>query len=228
MIAEIARYLNLRPLAVEEILEKTKEGISDILEAVNEFNELLYDAVIPKIFDALYDLKEFKSEDEHEIELVKQPPFGKDFYSIRAAQDKIIRNVDPKVGIFAPKSFHLDAYCFDSNPENTLFFDLLMDEKVKKVYFTGMLTHGQTDFFIQYIDPESHTVKRYYPDFLVQMEDDSWLIVEVKGDNQIEASVVQAKAQYARQLASASNMTYKIIKGTDAESGNYSQLFQSN
>ena len=228
LIAEIARYLNLRPLAVEEILEKTKEGISDILEAVNEFNELLYDAVIPKIFDALYDLKEFKSEDEHEIELVKQPPFGKDFYSIRAAQDKIIRNVDPKVGIFAPKSFHLDAYCFDSNPENTLFFDLLMDEKVKKVYFTGMLTHGQTDFFIQYIDPESHTVKRYYPDFLVQMEDDSWLIVEVKGDNQIEASVVQAKAQYARQLASASNMTYKIIKGTDAESGNYSQLFQSN
>ncbi len=91
-----------------------------------------------------------------------------------------------------------------------------------------MPTHGQTDFFIQYIDPESHMVKRYYPDFLVQMQDDSWLIVEVKGDNLIEAFVAQAKAQYARQLASASNMTYKIIKGTDAESGNYSQLFQSN
>jgi len=39
---------------------------------------------------------------------------------------------------------------------------------------------------------------------------------------------VQAKAQYARQLASASNMTYKIIKGTDAESGNYKQLFGFN
>lgn len=209
-------------------MEKTKEGIEGILERVNEFNELLYDAVIPKIFDALYDLREFKSEDEHEIELVKQPPFGKDFYSIRAEQDKIVRNFDRAVGVFAPKSFHLDAYCFDSNPENALFLDLLADEKVKKVYFTGMLTHGQTDFFIQYIDPESHTVKRYYPDFLVQLEDDSWLIVEVKGDNLIEASVVQAKAQYARQLASASNMTYKIIKGTDAEAGNYSQLFQSN
>ncbi|MBA3631850.1 MAG: DEAD/DEAH box helicase family protein [Acidobacteria bacterium] len=225
LVAEIARYLNLRPLEVEEILAKTKEGIEGILEHINEFNEVLYDAVIPKIFDALYDLREFKSEDEHEIELVKQPPFGKDFYSIRAAQDKIIRNIDQKVGVLAPKSFHLDAYCFDSNPENALFLDLLSDEKVKKVYFTGMLTHGQTDFFIQYIDPESHTVKRYYPDFLVQLEDDSWLIVEVKGDNLIEASVVQAKAQYARQLASASNMTYKIIKGTDAESGNYNQLF---
>ncbi|HRH43433.1 MAG TPA: DEAD/DEAH box helicase family protein, partial [Pyrinomonadaceae bacterium] len=228
LVAEIARYLNLRPLAVEEILEKTKEGIDGILEHINEFNELLYDAVIPKIFDSLYDLKEFKSEDEHEIELVKQPPFGKDFYSIRAESNKIVRNIDQKVGEFAPKSFHLDAYCFDSNPENALFLDLLADEKVKKIYFTGMLTHGQTDFFIQYIDPESHTVKRYYPDFLALLEDDSWLIIEVKGDNLIEASVVQAKAEYARQLASASNMTYKIIKGTDAESGNYSQLFQSN
>lgn len=228
LVAEIARYLNLRPLAVEEILEKTKEKTAGILERVNEFNELLYDAVIPKIFDALYDLREFKSEDEHEIELVKQPPVDRNFYSIRAESDKIVRNIDQKIAPFAPKSFHLDAYCFDSNPENALFLDLLDDQKVKKVYFTGMLTHGQTDFFIQYIDPESHTVKRYYPDFLVQLEDDSWLIVEVKGDNLIEASVVQAKAQYARQLASASNMTYKIIKGTDAEAGNYSELFQSN
>ena len=84
----------MRQLAVEEILEKTKEGIKGILERVNEFNELLYDAVISKIFDALYDLREFKSEDEHEIELVKQSPFGKDFYSIRVEQDKIIRNID--------------------------------------------------------------------------------------------------------------------------------------
>lgn len=227
LVAEIARYLNLRPLAVEETLQKTREGINGILERVNEFNELLYDAVIPRVFNALYDLREFKAEDEHEIELVKQPPAGKDFYSIRAESDKVVRNIDQKIAPFAPKSFHLDAYCFDSKPENALFLDLLGEEKVKKVYFTGMLTHGQTDFFIQYIDPESHTVKRYYPDFLVQLEDESWLIVEVKGDNLIEASVVQAKAQYARQLASASNMTYRIIKGTDAEKGDFQQIFHS-
>lgn len=225
LVAEIARYLNLRPLAVEEILAQTKEGIDGILEHVNEFNELLYGVVIPKIFDSLYELREFKSEDEHEIELVKPPPAGKDFYSIRAESDKIVRNIDSKVAELVEKSFHLDAYCFDSNPENTLFLDLLGDERVKKVYFTGMLTHGQTDFYIQYIDPESHTVKRYYPDFLLQLEDDSWLIVEVKGDNMIEASVVQAKAKYARQLAAASKMTYTIIKGTDAEARKYDSLF---
>ena len=225
LVAEIARYLNLRPLAVEGILGQTEESVNGILEHVNEYNELLYDAVIPNVFEALYELREFKSEDEHEIELVKPPPAGKDFYSVRAESDKIIRNIDPKIAEFVAKSFHLDAYCFDSNPENALFRDLLADKRVKKVYFTGMLTHGQTDFFIQYIDPESHTVKRYYPDFLLQLEDDSWLIVEVKADNMIEASVVQAKAQYARQLAAASNMSYSIIKGTDAEMGNYKQLF---
>jgi type III restriction enzyme len=228
LVAEIARYLNLGPLTVEGILKQTEEGIAGILKNVNEFNELLYDAVIPKIFDALYELREFKSDDEHEIELVKPPPAGKDFYSVRAESDKLVRNIDQRVQAHASKSFHLDAYCFDSHPENTLFLDLLADERVKKVYFTGMLTHGQTDFFIQYIDPDSHTVKRYYPDFLLQLEDDSWLIVEVKGDNLIEASVVQAKAEYARQLAAASNMTYTIIKGTDAEAGRYSQLLGEN
>ncbi|MGE3467031.1 MAG: TnsA endonuclease N-terminal domain-containing protein [Pyrinomonadaceae bacterium] len=226
LVAEIARYLNLSPLAVEEILSQTEEGVAGIQESVNEFNELLYDAVIPKIFESLYELREFKSEDEHEIELVKPPPAGKDFYSVRAEPDKIVRNIDPQVAEFVSKSFHLDAYCFDSNPENALFRDLLADERVKKIYFTGMLTHGQTDFYIQYIDPDSHTVKRYYPDFLVQLEDDSWLIVEVKGDNLIEASMVQAKAAYARQLAAASKMKYTIIKGTDAQRGNYdSPLF---
>lgn len=226
LVAEIARYLNLRPLQVEKILAQTEEGIDGILESVNEFNELLYDAVIPKIFDSLYELREFKSEDEHEIELVKPPPAGKDFYSVRAEPDKIVRNIDSKIVEFVSKSFHLDAYCFDSNPENVLFRDLLADERVKKIYFTGMLTHGQTDFYIQYIDPDSHTVKRYYPDFLVQLEDDSWLIVEVKGDNLIEASVVQAKAQYARQLAAASKMNYTIIKGSDAGARNYDSLLK--
>jgi len=228
LVAEIARYLNLGPLTVEGILKQTEEGTAGILENVNEFNELLYDAVIPKIFDALYELREFKTDDEHEIELVKPPPAGKDFYSVRAESDKLVRNIDPRVHPHASKSFHLDAYCFDSHPENTLFLDLLADERVKKVYFTGMLTHGQTDFFIQYIDPDSHTVKRYYPDFLLQLEDDSWLIVEVKGDNLIEASVVQAKAQYARQLAAASKMTYTIIRGTDAQAGRYSHLLGEN
>lgn len=56
-----------------------------------------------------------------------------------------------------------------------------------------MLTHGQSDFFVQYIDPESHTIRSYYPDFLVQKEDGTYAIIEVKGDNKIDDPIVLAK-----------------------------------
>ena len=82
-----------------------------------------------------------------------------------------------------------------------------------------MLTHGQSDFVINYIDPISHTVRSYYPDFLVLLNDGSYQIIEVKGDNMIDDDIVKAKADYATQLASASNMTYKMIKGSEAMEG---------
>jgi type III restriction enzyme len=82
-----------------------------------------------------------------------------------------------------------------------------------------MLTHGQSDFVINYIDPVSHTVRNYYPDFLVKLNDGTYTIIEVKGDNMVDDEVVKAKADYASQLAVASNMTYKMIKGSDANNG---------
>jgi len=47
LVAEISRYLNKSPLIIEDILENTQEGIEAIVSAVNEFNEVLYDWVIP-------------------------------------------------------------------------------------------------------------------------------------------------------------------------------------
>ncbi len=44
--------------------------------------------------------------------------------------------------------------------------------------------------FGSFIDPESNTVRSYYTDFLVQKEDGTYVIVEVKGDNKIEDPVV--------------------------------------
>ncbi len=79
-----------------------------------------------------------------------------------------------------------------------------------------MLTYGQSDFYIQYIDPESHAIRRYYPDFLMQKDDDSWVIVEVKGNNKIEDQIVQAKAEATQQRANASRMSYKIIPSSEA------------
>lgn len=191
------------------------------MAAINQFNELLYDVVIPRLFSELYELDPKEETEEHEVELIKLPPNG--YYEMTAAKDKILRLGDVKDSERA-KSFHLDTYCFDSGSEQKLFWDLLREEKVKRLYFTGMLTHGQPDFFIQYIDPDSHTVRTYYPDFLFERDDGSYVIVEVKAENQIEDAVVQAKKDFAQQIAVASGMEYRLIKSTDADHGYYRML----
>ena len=181
-------------------------------------NEVLYDEIIPRLFRHLYDLDESQTTEEHEVDLIKVPASG--YYEVTAAKDKIVTRSEVDSSE-AEKSFHLDTYCFDSNSERTLFWDLLREQKVKKIYFTGMLTHGQSDFFIQYIDPDSRTVRSYYPDFVFLREEadgsEKFVIVEVKGDHQIDDSVVQAKKDFAQQIAVASGMEYRIIKSTDAD-----------
>jgi hypothetical protein len=224
LVAEVARYLNRSPLEVEDLLDSTQEGTDELVAITNEFNELLYDEIIPRLFNLLYDLDETKQTEEHEIELIKLPPRG--YYEVNAAKDKIVRLTDSSItDDLKAKSFHLDAYCFDSGSERKLFWDLLKHNKVKKVYFTGMLTHGQSDFFIQYIDPESHTVRSYYPDFLFErVEEDGttkYVIVEVKNDSQIDDAVVRAKKDFASQTAVASGMEYMLMKSSDADSSNY-------
>lgn len=217
LVAEIARYLNRSPLELEDLLAHTEEGLVGLLALVNEFNELLYEQVIPKLFNELYDLEAREETEAHDVELIKLPPNPPGYYGITAKPKMTVQPTSPGYQPFAAKSFHLDTYCFDSKPESTLFWDLLRDGRVQQIFFTGMLTHGQSEFFIQYIDPDSHTVRSYYPDFLVQKDDGSYLIVEVKGDNMIDDAVVQAKASYAQQIAGASGMDYRMIKGTDAE-----------
>ena len=36
-----------------------------------------------------------------------------------------------------------------------------------------MFTSNQSDFYIQYIDPDTNRLRRYYPDFIAKMEDGS-------------------------------------------------------
>ncbi len=74
LVAEVSRYLNLSPLSVDEMLDSTKEGIDEIVAMTNEFNELLYDEIIPRLFRQLYDLDESQQTDEYEVELIKLPP----------------------------------------------------------------------------------------------------------------------------------------------------------
>jgi len=225
LVAEISRYLNKPCLFIQDILEGSAEGMDEILEVVNEFNELLYDWIIPKLFRELYEITPEEKHEEYEVELIKVPAQG--YYEMSAKKDMIVRKTDDVAQDYPDdRSFHVDTYCFDSNPEKELFWKLLQDNRIKEVYFTGMLTHGQSDFYIQYIDPESHTVRSYYPDFLLKKEDDSYLIVEVKGENKLDDPVVLAKQEYAEQIAVASGMSYQMMAGKAVSGPAYDALFQ--
>ena len=74
----------------------------------------------------------------------------------------------------------------------------------------------KTDFAIGYIDPFSNHYRNYYPDFLVEMNDGSYQIIEIKGDNKLDDKTVQAKKEAAKSLATGSNMIYKMIAGSES------------
>lgn len=220
LVAEIARYLNFSPLHIKKILENSQDGLELIVSKINEANEILYSHIIPKLFEELFEIEESEEPEEMTIELVKNPSLlGKDHYTISFKEGLLSSRDDEEFADYLEKTFHLDHYCFDSKPEYELFWALLRDKKLKKVWFTGMLTHGQTDFYINYIDPESGGVRSYYPDFLTLDEDGNYTIIEVKGDHMIDDPVVRAKAAYAQQLANASKMKYVVIAGTKASEG---------
>lgn len=227
IVAEISRYLNESCILIERILETSHEGIDEVLNVVNKYNDVLYDVIIPKIFNEITEIKVSNTETEREIELVKVDE--NKIFNIKSDKELAVSMYQSEYSEYKDKSFHLDRYCFDSKPEKKFFIDMLMSGQIKEIYFTGMLTHGQSDFFIQYIDPETHTVRSYYPDFLMKTSDDVWEIIEVKGDNKIDDEVVQAKKLYATEMAIASNMKYEMIKSSDINSGKYKseyRLFQ--
>ena len=214
LVAETARYLNMGPLEVKDLLDKTTEGPERLLELVNRANDVLYDWIIPRLFHSLYDLEEFENTEKIEVQLVKEPPDG--YYTVHVLPELLAERKAAAYSANADKSFHLDKYCFDSHPEMQFFQENLPNPGVSKIWFTGMLTHGQTDFVVSYIDPDSHALRTYYPDFLLQLKDGSYVIVEIKGDNKIDDPVVHAKSDYASKMAAASGIRYLIVKGSEA------------
>lgn len=217
LVGEIARYLNMDPLELKAIMLTLTETLESICQRVNEFNELLYDEVIPRLFREIYEVKEYTNEEKVTLELVKDPKIkGEECYRVKYKDGLLASYDDVKYEKYRNRTFNVDNYCFDSIPESEMFWNLINDNRFSKVWFTGMLTAGQTEFVINYIDPESNTVRSYYPDFLVQKQDGSYIIIEVKGENMIDNAVVQAKKEYAQQIASASKMEYIIVPGMQA------------
>lgn len=219
LAAEVSRYLNISPILASKILSESVDGAQAVVDLINKYNGILFDVVIPTIFDALFEVKcEIVTEDK-KLTLLKEP-VDAGYYEFKGLPELVVTNRDVNVQQFVHKSFHADTYCFDSKPEKECFWQYLTSKKVKEVYFTGMFTSNQGDLSIQYYDPESRRIRHYYPDFLAIMEDGSYQLIEVKGDNMIDDIVVQAKADAATELAVESNMEYIIYAGSRLMSTN--------
>lgn len=229
LTAEISRYLNKPCLQINKIIKSTQEGVDGILELVNQFNEVLYDHVIPRLFGLLYDIESEQEETEYEVALVKEPPVSPGYYEMTSAKDMVVGIKEPAAKPYLDNTFHLDNYCFDSVPERDFFWHVLNSKTVDKIWFTGMLTHGQSEFYIQYVDPDTHRVRSYYPDFLIRKKDGALVMIEIKGENMIDHPTVKAKQEYAEMIAKASDvdMSYEIIPGKQAKDGNFDRSFLS-
>lgn len=208
LVGEISRYMNLSCVLISRILSEAIDGFDNLVEAVNKHNEVLDDVIIPKIFNTLYEVKSEQKNEDVDVILLKEPK-DSGYYEFSADENLVI---EKDYNSFTPeeikKSFHADTYCFDSKPEKECFLQYISSKKVKEIYFTGMFTANQGDLFVQYYDPESKRIRQYYPDFLAKMNDGSYQLIEVKGDNMIDDEVVKAKAEAAEEMSVASGMKY--------------------
>ena len=214
LAGEVARYLNISCILAARILRESVDGIDVILEAVNRYNAVLDDYIIPAVFHALFDVTaELRTEDK-ELVLLREPEDA-GYYEFSAKDNLVLTDRYPG---FTPeqikKSFHADTYCFDSAPEKECFMQYITSAKVQEVYFTGMFTSNQGDLSVHYYDPESGRIRQYYPDFLAKMADGSYQLIEVKGDNKIDDVVVKAKQAAAEEMAVASGVQYLMYAGS--------------
>lgn len=214
LVAEISRYLNLSCLTVSKILRESIDGINTVLDYVNKYNEILYDIIIPVIFNALYSIEVVPHTEDVELTLLREPKEG-GYYEFKGKDGLIVyKNNNTFRQEWIDKTFHADIYCFDSKPELECFLQYIESEKVQEVYFTGMFTADQGDLGIQYYDPESGRIRKYYPDFFAKMSDGTYQLIEVKGDHMIDDTVVKAKKDAAEEMATASKMQYVLYAGS--------------
>jgi len=213
LVFEISRYLNISPLRIEKLIKECVDGSDLLLDLVNKYNDIVFEELIPKVFNYYYEVKYTTASTHKEVELINS--LGKNEFEFHVKPELLVNIGEPSLSRFRDKSFHVDNYCFDSKPELELFYQYIKSSKIKEVYFTGMFTGKSNGLSIQYIDPESKIVRNYYPDFIALHDDGHYEIIEVKGDNMIDDKIVEAKYYAALELAEDSNMTYSMYTGSE-------------
>lgn len=231
LVAECARYLNRSPIEIEQVLRASAEGMDLLLARVNQYNQLVWDVLIPKLFEHFYRVDSRVTTHLEEVLLTPQHAgaVGRERgeeprFVFQGREDLVvgpdsaaIQSIKATLADAFPRTFHVSPYVFDSGSELKTFLSLLRAKGVTEVYFTGMFTAGQTEFVLRYIEP-GNTVRSYYPDFVVRDKSGGWLLLEVKADYQLKDPAVLAKAEAGRQAAAAqSGMRYALLPSSLAD-----------
>lgn len=221
LVSEIARYFSgdgVPPFTIDDMLRRASPTFDEIVAAVNMSNDVMYDIILPKVFYALFEIETYVHETEEQVELIKgyNPQSNRPrSFRFKAKPDLVASRDFPKFMTAKERSFHLDNYCFDSRPELQFFERVLGLEAGDRIYFTGMLVHGQSGFRVNYIHPESHTVCNYYPDFLIIRACGTTHLIEVKAAWMSNDPVVLAKQEAAQRMASGNAFHYALITSDD-------------
>ncbi len=183
----IYKHTHVDFIAIKQILNSFWKSRTEIEELISNENQILW-FIIDEICKNYYEYQEEVKTIEEELKLIKLESksftfeVSKDNLSLVCYKKDLEEN---RIG------FHIDPYNFDSTDEGELFkylhTNLEKDETIRDVYFTwGTDNDSYTDFFFQYeiYEEWEKRIKRYFPDFLVEIEKKEWekryLVLEVK------------------------------------------------
>jgi len=206
----VNRYTHLSCLDIEKILENTGIRKDKLVKKINN-DKFLLPFIINSIIDKAYEYKEKKEIIDEEIELTKNYPFK---ISVEQGKNRLVVYKEKLEKDYGKNriGFHINPYNFDSSDEKDLFKYLRefldKDEHIVDVYFTGGTTNDMhNDFYFEYYNPEEEKVSKYFPDFLIETNNNRYLIIEVKSSSE-KLTYERNKKQYKGNIKDLFDITF--------------------
>lgn len=192
-----------------------------------EEQQMNYKTIEEKVTDAMAlirmqdkDGKDLFEKDEnnvyfHHLRLHRKTfdKMNKDGLLVEAGQDSDDNNL----------SFHYTPYNFDSQPERSLFKQVLSilnatPDEIETFLFTGGLTDtGKTDFYFEYLGKDQR-YHNYFPDFVIVKKTGEFYIIEIKDEDKRGDPVVKAKEKAVKKLErlQSNKFKYEVIYASAA------------
>ncbi|STE38170.1 hypothetical protein [Enterococcus faecium] len=123
LIAEIARYLNFSPLEVQRILTESQDGLEQILFWSNTYKQVVYEILIPKIFEYKFKITKSQITEDNEVVLLKFPQ-GKNYYKFSGKPELVIMDSDKQLEIIKQRASTPIPMCLTQNPSANFSYNI--------------------------------------------------------------------------------------------------------